>query len=937
MIYDVRIIIFVSASGVFNPGDMLTVQYDDSLVPSPVNLGTDGFSLLVNGVPSAITDSLPPYENGHWYDAASSGVQSYCNGTDLVELVPYGLAFPYAFTGVTPNSPSCSIWTCDLINTITTVFPATSELTPDGEIQVNATSSAAGDIEGKIGVDFFYGAGTPVSNPFSGLLPGTYRIYLRDSHNCGLNFLVTVGFDSTYTPKYRLEYDKIITPLVKTRIDISGRTFTGEVTEVCGGPKPFVLKLRGEGEQNKFIPILKTECLVTLLSESEGDFHDLGTSDPSEYQVSYYIDEVLKWRGKVIPNQCQEDYKHHPYYFSFVADDGVSQLKELSFIQDDNTPFNGLQSAIKLLSYCLKKTGLDLGFRVGINLYAIDMDQAVTDDPLDQAYVDLSRYYLTDTIPTIYDVIAAILDSFNARMIQDNGFWNILRVPELVAAYNYREFDSDGDPVSNNSANPLVDVLVGTDNYFVNANHNREITSAFGKLRLNYDLGKKTNLFENGDFRLKSTYNSLTAKYEFKIDTTGFTIFNTYPLTQSYEEIDGRNVALTVYANSDLVDGSAYIETEVDQFKMGANDKITVSLIVKPPSPPVIPEGSIIGIPYVKVRFTVQYSIGVSVYLQSDGSWSTTPNVITNYVSEFNKYVEITITAPSPGTGALADGNNLTLRLFHSTVYHHDYEGFTELQAVVSAGFNRNGLRAEVVFDGGAVGLLAGDYIGYYELQNNTEVENLPYIVEPDDYNVTTNPRKWILIRFAEYDNDYGLMAIDKVSLAMPTYDTIIRESIGQLRNNKIFEKSVLHGFATTFFVTLPNLYTLYSYDALIDVNAIAFDQVYSGYFRDSAGAGFEFWKRVGVDEEDSLHGILLKDLSAQYQDSSVLLRGDIQTITYPGLIMVFTVNGIVFLPMSLEYDDKISIYSVEMIELKAGAVSPYNRAFSTGFGQDFN
>src|SRR5690606_3402998 len=102
-----------------------------------------------------------------------------------------------------------------------------------------------------------------------------------------------------------------------------------------------------------------------------------------------------------------------------------------------------------LIAYILKKTGLNLNIRVGINLYAVGMDTTDADDPLDQAYVDCDTYYINTNDPTLDYVLRQILESFGACIIQEFGVWNIVRVEERVGEYDYREFNADGDYVGN--------------------------------------------------------------------------------------------------------------------------------------------------------------------------------------------------------------------------------------------------------------------------------------------------------------------------------------------------------------------------------------------------------------------------------------------------------------------------------------------------------
>jgi hypothetical protein len=122
------------------------------------------------------------------------------------------------------------------------------------------------------------------------------------------------------------------------------------------------------------------------------------------------------------------------------------------------------------------------------------MSTSDSSDPLHQSYIDYDLFYLFNDKPTLENVLTIILDLFGARLIQWDGFWNIVRVEENVREYDYRVFDSDGTYVANSSFNPVLDLRYPEDNealHYVRADQNLEIRPGYCTIRVVYDLGYK--------------------------------------------------------------------------------------------------------------------------------------------------------------------------------------------------------------------------------------------------------------------------------------------------------------------------------------------------------------------------------------------------------------------------------------------------------------
>lgn len=660
--------------GEYVSGDVVEVRIEtteivftgDPFIPSSAGIRT-----YKNGVQTFSGASMLDFGNTS-YKLVTDITAVVCSGTSRANIGPIQF-WPYALYSEIENANECAVdpVVCDLeIVGEVEVIRASGQTVSDGEITVHATSS--NPIQYKLGSNFVYGDGSAqTSNVFTGLLPATYDIYIKDSQNCYRFLKVSVGIGFDYGTKYLHEFDDIDGNVC--RIEIKQRGYTGEVTEICGSDNNFTIQLRAEGSDDKFEPVLAHNAVVSLISNVNFQYQELFTNDPERYRVHYLENGSLKSITKLLPNQFSEQYLSAPYYSTFDAHDGLPQLSELIFTQDDGQTFFGTNKVIKVISDILKKTKILLPIRVGVNLYADDMIEGVTDDPLDQAYCDYQAFYLFEKEPTFLSVLKNILTSFGAKIIQWDGRWNIIRCEEHVADFDYREFDSDGLYVSNGNVDHVTDLGYAGDNpdlIFIEGSQFMEMRPAYGTLKVVHPLGYKDNILVNGDFRLKLDFNSFTNSYTPKINTQGFTLVTPYySLTEAYEQISETNVAYIIAAGSDIFDnplegGNAYIKSDFYNLKMGSNNELKIGIRCKVTRLQASFGGSVftIEVPYVIVRMEIKYG---PFYLDESGYWTFSACESRFYIDEFNTYKDFEILADPPKwkeySVNLATTGNITL------------------------------------------------------------------------------------------------------------------------------------------------------------------------------------------------------------------------------------------------------------------------------------
>jgi len=976
-----------NVAGLYIAGEVLDVYIDDTLtVNNPLVPGSNSaFQTGIGAIKVYRNGSL--IGNGPLIDLlpGRTSIQVFspviCVSTSLV-VQQLTSIFPYAWYYTVPDHPSCAFNspTCDLImNGPPEVIPASGEGVADGEITINATSSNT--IEYNLGSDFTYGNGQS-SGTFSNLLPGQYRIFVRDDKSCAFNVLVDVGVDNTYGVKYRCEYTDFRTG-EETRIEILERLYSSTITDVKASDTPIVLQLRGEGNTDKFTPVLSTQADVSLVSETDQAFTTLYTSDPNQYRVKYYTGGSLKYTGKVLPFIWQEDWKAAPYYVNITCTDGLPELKDYYLFQTDGSNFTGTSKLIKIIAFILKKINLGLNIRVAANIYATGMNTTASDDPFDQAYIEYDRFYLAEREPSLDFVLKTILEPFGARLIQWDNKWNIVRVEEMGDTYAWREYDVDGDYVSNGTTNPLVDIDYPVDQgVMFESFPSVEIQNGYGRMRVNYKLGLKNNLLENGDFRLALKYNDDVKEYVPEIDKSGWSLVTPvdYAVFDNYEIIDNNNVVWSI-ATGDRIKtstqaGEAYIQSKGYDLKMGADNSLNINIRYNMKLFAVNWKTlSALSYPYIRMRIRIKYG---SLYLSNSGNWETSETFYNVFIDKVNEYNEIEINANQPDSGTPLSGMNFDIRIYVPTPFYVTHQSVASLQAEetydsVNLTYKLpNGHRVELRDSYiGYVSPISYDKIYYYEL-TETDLATSGYnVVSPTDYNATTNPRKWVLKTERPADVDgvgRYVFSLDKVEMKFlvsgnEPIDTIVRTIPGEKNNRLELEKDLLIGSSGDLIVTqgqvwlqirafFPRLIVDDSPTATrTTINILSSDLIYTGWLRSSTGTPYDLWARDGIAESERLHGVWLKMASLQYNKSWRLMRATLTSrVQKFGMLSAFRdVNdgNKRYIPVSVSYDDKNNSYQAELLELRGSwsddggsdgsGTAPFNSAFTTGFGSAYN
>jgi hypothetical protein len=204
----------------------------------------------------------------------------------------------------------------------------------------------------------------------------------------------------------------------------------------------------------------------------------------------------------------------------------------------------------------------------------------------------------------------------------------------------------------------------------------------------------------------------------------------------------------------------------------------------------------------------------------------------------------------------------------------------------------------------------------YYKLEKNTEAESRPGRVRPLDYDVSTNPRQWILKEDLFLGRNASLIQkilFDNVQIAFFPFISDINGS-GNIEppENSIYSQSVNTNVKLT--LTKPVLLG----DAPDFNNA---NLVYKGFFKLSDGTPTMNWHRQGVTESLPLLQLLLNNMVTQMAEPVRKLMGDTVSNGFIDYINFYEdyLDSRRYINTHFIIEDKKATYSLTVVNLLVG------------------
>lgn len=807
----------------------------------------------------------------------------------------------------------------------------------DGSIFVSALDgSSLATVKYNIGSDFTYSSGGQTSGNFTGLVAGTYTIYARNSSTCRDVIEITVGLNSLYSVRYRLEFHDLKSfPQLgsnrKYRLDILDNEYSGSVNELEGGTSdPVILDWSSSSSaENPFdLTVIGSELTLIINSRTDEEYIDLYTTDERRFKAVLYVYESgyqIYWSGFLTPMLYSEAYvSKRNYDINLTFTDGLADLSKEAFSDDSGNQIVTRISILQGISYIVKKTGLELHIWDSVNLYASVMDSGANDSTLEQGYFDPMVYLNDDgTSKDCLTVLTALMDFLGAKIYQANGKWNIDLISEKTASsVPTRKFNHALNTLSGGDEEPRILLRIAgavpPKVTLADQSGMMSIPQTYGRIELTYDLGieKENNLLDYGNFEDEDIENGQFKGWQADLTTGGGATVGLEKLieprgTSEYAFIADFTGCTSIASNFIYLASLPVEFTRVS----GTSQRIKFSFDVF--TRPLFSDVEI----YIDYKITLN---GIYVmprnefgknYRALNGAPGLADGLIdSEYLRTFINQslnwqtivLEFVVDADTIDSISTDGDLQIEFRLSSNPVYDHvDITSLkTEVTNIAStAYFNK---KRRVQTPGGVYN---------YELEHRTDAESLPYFVRPNDYNAGINTRVWVLKGITIIDtsvdkNFLQNILIDNVRMGYfpdnedPVEKIVITE-VPSSNIKPVYEKTLLHGdFSQS---DLDDNYRFIS----------------RAYISESDGTPiYGEWQRRGVTENYSITQLLGKMIRGHYQEKRRKLSGsldcpDIMPTFWNTLHEVRT--GKIFQFMSLRIYLKNNLAEFQAIETLSG------------------
>lgn len=452
--------------------------------------------------------------------------------------------------------------------------------------------------------------------------------------------------------KYRIEFYSL--EGYQARISLYYEGYSGSVTTLTGGARPFVLR-EFNTEENIFKPIRAQLAEIEILASATGaKIEDFLASNDTDIQVYFYYVNLAEvyWTGFVMQSDYREEWSDQNHIITLTATDGFGKLKNILF-SNSGAEVTEKQKVIDMIQYATGGTALAWDkYQVINNLYHDSMSTTYPNISLNQAYIDPKTF---ETEPNVYEDSYTVLEkinlSFNQNIFMYRGFWNIMRIEELYSssATNLKVLFVDTPPSAPITYNKRFDLEVGV-NYDIkpiSPQMLRFIKRLTQEDVVDFNFERYVEVIRNASFTRGDLILEQPTLKQYEVDNwtliEGDPESNT-PVTsvafyrnEEYTSVSGPIIDNYVVVPQDLTFASPedYL-IESEPINVYAGERLRISFEIQfgttfPGTATIMP---------TKVAYVKLVTDTGNFYLQSDGQWNSAIGgafpLIINYGSEEN-------------------------------------------------------------------------------------------------------------------------------------------------------------------------------------------------------------------------------------------------------------------------------------------------------------
>jgi hypothetical protein len=181
------------------------------------------------------------------------------------------------------------------------------------------------------------------------------------------------------------------------------------------------LSYNGGDERGQYMMPSELNFSMEVIDARDLAFQHLFTGNETNYEVLLTNEnDLVIWRGYLLPEQYEEPYEHKLLYVNFTATDGLARLKG-KYLPD--AFYTQRHSVITVLHRCLQLTNLELPIRFAP---ALKNDSPDIGSDWNKIFIDMATYVSgSDKLDDCYKIISSILETLGCSLFAYLDTWYI--------------------------------------------------------------------------------------------------------------------------------------------------------------------------------------------------------------------------------------------------------------------------------------------------------------------------------------------------------------------------------------------------------------------------------------------------------------------------------------------------------------------------------
>ena len=303
--------------------------------------------------------------------------------------------------------------------------------------------------------------------------------------------------------KYRIDF--------KTRDGYDARIqflyegYTGSITNLVGGNRPFVLQ-EFNTDESLWKPVRPQLATMEIVANSSGVTMDNFIVDKdSDVLVIFSYNNVNQayWYGFLQQADYSETWIDTNHILTLTATEGLGQLSNFP-ISNNGAEITARTSPLEFIQYATQKCVLGwTKYNIFNNLFHNGMTDSLTYTSLDQCKIEPKTFQIQSTeYEDSYTVLNKINSAFNQTLFQYGGNWWIMRQEELYipTTDNLRGYQMNLGTKSSIQTRYDINVGINEDVKPITPEMLRFLKRKTKKDEIDFDFDKIPEIVTNGTF-----------------------------------------------------------------------------------------------------------------------------------------------------------------------------------------------------------------------------------------------------------------------------------------------------------------------------------------------------------------------------------------------------------------------------------------------------